>query len=449
MPKRTGYIFEKICSMENLIAADVEARRYKKHGGKYPYGVRVFDKLNTGNKLLEELRMQLLSGTYENQPYRVERRMTDRKWRDLYKVNYYPTHILHHAVMRVISPYLIARMTRHCYAGIKDKGTSQAFKEVKRLLRDKDGSKFYLQEDVKKFYPTIDQDVAVKMIGRVFKDKKFMLLIDKLLHHTTGGLQIGFYISQLMANYMYTIVDRVVTEKMKVKNYVRFCDDMVVMSDDRFLLARVHEAIKDTVENVFHQTLHEGNVLSRIGDERKDSDGITGRSIDFLGFRSNHDRILLRKGMKKRFATRYKKSKNIKIAASYKGWCMQANGRNLFKKITGMSFDELGIVPSNSNKDGQIFFDVPTRRISEIVNRKIKVLDFTANVKTKEGDGRTVILVHDEYGKYKVITSARKIIDVLRQARVMESERGINVFPVETEIRCNIFNNGAKEYYLL
>jgi len=267
MPKRIGHIFERICTLNNLIEADREARKNKKHFGQYPYGIRVFDRDNVDNCLLKKLLWQLETETYENQPYAVEHRKTDHKWRDLYKVNYYPTHILHHAVMRIIAPYFKERMTRHSFSGIEGKGTTQAADLLKEYLKDREGSKFYLQEDICKFYPTIDQNVAISMMARVFKDKKFLRLVDKLLHHTPHGLQIGFYVSQLTANFLYTIVDRVITEKMRAKYYVRFCDDMVVLSDDRYFLLRVHEAIKDAVENIFHQRLHEDYVLARVGNE--------------------------------------------------------------------------------------------------------------------------------------------------------------------------------------
>ena len=269
MPQRIGYIFEQICSMDNLIAADQEARKNKKHSGQYPYGIRVFDKQNIDNCLLIELQHQLLTETFENQPYKIEHRKTDHKWRNLYKVNYYPTHILHHAVMRVISPYLISRMTHHCYAGIEKKGTTQAADALKSYLKDCEGTKFYLQEDICKFYPTIDQNVAVDMMKRIFKDKKFIRLIEKLLHHTPQGLQIGFYISQLIANYMYTLVDRVITEKMGAKYYVRFCDDMVILHHDKYFLQKVHQSIQSMVEDVFHQQLHADYILSRVGYELK------------------------------------------------------------------------------------------------------------------------------------------------------------------------------------
>lgn len=173
---------------------------------------------------------------------------------------------------------------------------------------------------------------------------------------------------------------------------------------------------------------------------------VTGRSIDFLGYRFNHDRVLLRKSIKKNFV---KHKNNPRATASYKGWCMHCNGRNLYKSITGMSFKDLGIKPKDSTIDGKPFFEVPTRRIAEMVNRKIKIIDFVDGVTTKEGKGRLVMKISDELGyEVKVITSSSKIRDVLQQAKELE-QTGVTVFPQSTEIRCNQFANGAKEYYLL
>lgn len=114
-----------------------------------------------------------------------------------------------------------------------------------------------------------------------------------------------------------------------------------------------------------------------------------------------------------------------------------------------MSFIDFGIKPQDNMIDGKPFYDIPTRRIAELVNRKIKVIDFIDGVKTKEGDGRVVMKIQDEMGyEYKVITSSHKIRDVLVQASDMEKD-GTIVFPQDTEIRCNLFSNGSKEYYLL
>lgn len=114
-----------------------------------------------------------------------------------------------------------------------------------------------------------------------------------------------------------------------------------------------------------------------------------------------------------------------------------------------MSFKDFGIKPKGNTIDGKPFYDLPTRRIAELINRKIKVLDFIDGVKTKEGDGRVVLKIQDELGyEYKVITSSSKIKDMLIQAKELE-QGGTSVFPQETEIRCNLFSNGVKEYYLL
>lgn len=114
-----------------------------------------------------------------------------------------------------------------------------------------------------------------------------------------------------------------------------------------------------------------------------------------------------------------------------------------------MSFNDLGIKPKDSTIDGKPFFEVHTRRIAEMVNRKIKIIDFVDGVTTKEGKGRLVMKISDELGyEVKVITSSSKIRDVLQQAKELE-QTGVTVFPQSTEIRCNQFANGAKEYYLL
>lgn len=130
---------------------------------------------------------------------------------------------------------------------------------------------------------------------------------------------------------------------------------------------------------------------------------------------------------------------------------MHCDGSNLYKKITGMSFRDKGIIASSNGKGGQQYFDVPVRRISEIINRPVTIVNFEENVTTKEGTGRAVILIEDEYKRqYKVITSSRKIIEVLSKAKKYEEENPSDpIFPQKTEFCCSQFSNGSKEYYLL
>lgn len=261
-------IFDRVCSIDNLNEANIEARKNKKKKDVLPYGIRVFDKRNVDNCLLIKLHEDLVNFRYVNPPYKIERRKTDHKWRDLYKIYYYPGNILHHAIMRVISPYLIKWMSTHTFAGIEGRGTTQAADMLKSYLQDVEGTKFFLQEDVVKFYQTGDQDVIVDCLGQRFKDERFMRLMSQVIHHTPSGMQIGFFISQLIMNYLYTPVDNLVVNDMECEYYVRFCDDMVTLSDDKYKLIRIHEAIKDMVENVFHQKLHEP-ILARVGYEVK------------------------------------------------------------------------------------------------------------------------------------------------------------------------------------
>ena len=56
---------------------------------------------------------------------------------------------------------------------------------------------------------------------------------------------------------------------------------------------------------------------------------IDSRGIDFVGYKSYHTHILLRKSIKKRFIKMVKNNYNDKSLASYNGWLLHCNSKNL------------------------------------------------------------------------------------------------------------------------
>ena len=60
---------------------------------------------------------------------------------------------------------------------------------------------------------------------------------------------------------------------------------------------------------------------------------VNSRGIDFLGYRFFHTHILLRKRIKQNFARMLRKNKRIQSVASYYGWCVHCNSKNLLKKL--------------------------------------------------------------------------------------------------------------------
>lgn len=158
--------------------------------------------------------------------------------------------------------------------------------------------------------------------------------------------------------------------------------------------------------------------------------------------------------MKQRFARKDKKIKSQKrkheIRAAYWGWCKYGDCKHLWRIITDndMSFAAKGIHQSGMTKDGKRFFDVPEKRLMEILNIPIKIIDFETGVKTSQGTDRYCVLFELDGIQYKFITNCYNIKDILDQAREQEKE-GNKVFPVEDVVikRRNIKDNKSTYYF--
>jgi len=186
-----------------------------------------------------------------------------------------------------------------------------------------------------------------------------------------------------------------------------------------------------------------------------ENDREAGRNIDFLGYMFTRDRVLIRKRMKRRFARKLKSVKSERrlneIKASYWGWCKHGNCRHLWNVLTNndMSFLEKGIKRSDKTKDGKKFFEVEEKRMMEILNIPITVVDCELGLRTKMGDDRCCILFRENGSDKlcKVITNSFKIKDVLKSAKEAE-KTGRNIFPVENVVvRRRALRDGKSDYY--
>ncbi len=167
----------------------------------------------------------------------------------------------------------------------------------------------------------------------------------------------------------------------------------------------------------------------------------------------------MRKSMKQRFARKMKTTKNEarkkQVLASYWGWCKWADCKNLWNIITNnyMSFADKGIQRNTEVKDksGRRVFDVPERKIPDIMNVPITVHDFEDGIKTSLGEGRCAVLFsfdeHPEQGQFKFITGAISLKDTLKRAREAE-KTGKKIFPVENVVvKRKHLGDGKTSYY--
>lgn len=210
--KRHGNLFDKICSMENLILADANARK----GKSKKWGVKVFDRNKEEN--LKRLLKQLSDGTFRTSQYKTMV-IHEPKERVIYKLPYYPDRIVHHAIMNVLEPILVGSMTTDTYANIKGRGIHACAEKVRHALYiDPEGTRYCLKIDIRKYYPSIDHEKLKTEVRRIIKDERVLALIFEIID-SGAGLPIGNYLSQYLANVMLSRFDHRIKEVHGVRYY--------------------------------------------------------------------------------------------------------------------------------------------------------------------------------------------------------------------------------------
>jgi hypothetical protein len=186
--------------------------------------------------------------------------------------------VVHHAICNVLGPIFEACLITDTYACRPGKGTHAAIKRVQHLARR---MPYVLKCDVRKYFESVDHTVLKTLLRRKIKDKATLTLLDHIIDHPIPGgvpgkgLPIGNLTSQYFANHYLGELDHVVKERLRIKGYVRYMDDFLVLADSKPFL---HEALAD-IREFLYRTLR----LS-LKDQAVRVAPVT-QGIPFLGFR--------------------------------------------------------------------------------------------------------------------------------------------------------------------
>lgn len=316
--KRVNNLFHKICSVENLQAADAIARK----GKLKQYGVIVHDKNREANIL--KLHNMLVNKQYMTSAYSTFK-VYEPKERDVFRLPYYPDRIVHHAIMLHLEKIFVSTFTADTYSCIKGRGIKGAADAVKEALKDVPGTKYCLKLDIKKFYPNVDHRTLKRLLRRKIKDGDLLWLLDGIID-SAPGLPIGNYLSQYFANFYLTYFDHWMKEVKGVKYYFRYADDLVILSDNKEYL---HQLLKEITQHLsYHLRLTVKNNHQIFPISVKN-----GRGLDFLGYVFYHTHVRLRPGIKRNYARKVAKGISVASKASYKGWTDHCNAKHLNKKL--------------------------------------------------------------------------------------------------------------------
>lgn len=279
-----------------------------------------------------QIQKMLKDKSYKPSPY-IEMKIYDgarKKERTIYKPRFYPDQVIHLALMQQIEAILRRGLYDWSCASIKGRGLHRGKRKIEKVLvQDRKNTKYCLKLDVKKFYPNIDKNILKKKFRRIIKDKDTLWLIDSIIDSAENGVPIGNYTSQWFANFYLQDTDHYIKEKLHVKHYVRYMDDMVLFSSNKKELHRIKKEL-DKFLATEHLRIKENWQLFRTDS----------RPLDFLGYRFNRGYTTLRKAnflrIKRRIKKIYKKDElNYHDACSvisYFGWIVHSDCYNYLRK---------------------------------------------------------------------------------------------------------------------
>lgn len=271
-------LFEKIVSAENLLEAWDDFKREKRKKAD----VQLFER-HLGDNLFK-LHHDLIHKRYRHSEY-VDFYVRDPKLRHIHKATV-RDRVVHHAVFRIINPIFESTFISDSYSCRKEKGNHRGVKQLgvySRKVFQTHGRCLALKCDIKQFFPTIDHQVLLDIIGRKIKDENVLSLIKVIIESFASdadqgfgikGAPIGNLTSQMFANIYMNELDQFVKHELKAKYYLRYTDDFVIFHHDEKYLSLLKEKIADFLKTHLDLALHPNKVQIRK----------LRQGVDFLGY---------------------------------------------------------------------------------------------------------------------------------------------------------------------
>jgi hypothetical protein len=323
--KRIGYVFEKVYDLDNIKLAIMKSSLGKRTQKRVK---RVIDNIDVYAVKIKHL---LITKQYSPSPYNVKiiQDGSSGKIRTIFKPCYYPDQIIHWVLMLQLQVVIMHGMYKYNCGSVPGRGTSFGQKILRKWLdSDYKNTKYCLKMDVAKFYPSVNNELLKRMFRRKIKDKDCLWLIDTIIN-SSSGLPIGNYTSQWFSNFFLLGLDHYIKEKLGVKYYVRYVDDLVLLGPNKKKLHKARKLVSEYLNGIGLNIKDDWQVFR-----------VSNRAIDFLGFRFFRNKTILRKRNALRIRRRINKItkkgyinyKDACAVVSYWGWIKRSNSYNFYHK---------------------------------------------------------------------------------------------------------------------
>ena len=171
----------------------------------------------------------------------------------------------------------------------------KAMRRMKKSYREY----YILKMDVRKFFNSIDKKILYEILKKRIKDEKLLWLIRQVLvaQKRQKGIEIGNYTSQTFANIYLNELDQYATRKLKINNYYRYMDDIVVLSKTKDEAKEYLNKIREFLNEKLELELNDKTNIFK-----------SKQGVNFCGYKINEYRLKVRNKGKNKFK---KKVKNL------------------------------------------------------------------------------------------------------------------------------------------
>ena len=272
-------IFNDIVSLENLFLAWDSF----KSGKQKRKDVQLFEWQLEDN--IFKLHRDLKYYKYEHGDY-TSFYIQDPKQRHIHKASV-RDRVLHHAIFTILNPIFESTFISNSFSCRVDKGTHKGINVLDKMIRQVSSNSFkqcfVLKCDVKKFFDTIDHRILLKIISMRVKDEDAIWILEQIIGSLSSesttifkkkGLPIGNLTSQLFANIYLNELDQFIKHELRIKNYIRYTDDFVIVSDNELYLKNLINSIRSFLSDELGLELH----------PKKTNISKSHRGVDFLGY---------------------------------------------------------------------------------------------------------------------------------------------------------------------
>ena len=226
------------------------------------------------------LQNEFISGEYQHGPY-VPFTVFDPKRRQIHRATV-KDRVVHQAIANVIEPLFEKSFIHDSYSCRVGKGTHAAVDRLRTFLRraSKNDTRtiYALKCDVRKFFASMDHRILIALLERRISDPAVMSLLKNIIQSFSvsadRGIPLGNLTSQLFANVYLHELDHQMKMVWREEFYLRYCDDFILLGENREELWRKAQAIHLFLDQALSLSLHPKKVFIRTWRQ----------GVDFLGY---------------------------------------------------------------------------------------------------------------------------------------------------------------------